>query len=79
MATDYQRKYIEMIKLYHELHSAAGAMGMKLTIRIRDSHLLITQKQSLNELVLECSDKMKKIDEKFRDLIRVDWKPTVIS
>ena len=50
MPTDYQRKYLESIKLYHKLHAELGSLTMKLISRVGDMSIPANQKSSLNEI-----------------------------
>ena len=64
MATDYQKKYIEAIKFYHQLHAELTNLHMKLVC-----------KEGLNSInalsiIEESSNKIRGIDEKFRELVK---------
>ena len=75
MPTDYQRKYIECVKVYHQLHAELAGMTMKLTSRVRDLNIPARHKSKLNEIAYEGADRIREVDLKFRDLIRAKWKP----
>ncbi len=75
MPTDYQRKYVESIKVYHQLHSELGRLTMKLTNSVHDLKIASKYKSTLNEIAFECADRIKDVDLKFRDLVRVKWTP----
>ncbi|MBU1626137.1 hypothetical protein KKB18_02105 [bacterium] len=75
MPTDYQRKYFECIKVYHQLHGVISGLTMKLTGRVGDLKIPAHYKASINEVAYEGADKIKEVDLKFRDLVRTDWRP----
>jgi hypothetical protein len=75
MPTDFQRKYVECIKCYHQLHGVLSGLTMKLGTRVKDLKIPSHYKTTLNEVAYEGADKIKEVDMKFRDLVRIDWKP----
>jgi hypothetical protein len=75
MPTDYQRKYVESIKIYHKLHAELSGITMKLTSRLRDMDLPVQYKSSLNEVVYDGADRIREVDIAFRDLVRSNWVP----
>ncbi len=76
MATDYQRKYVECIKIYHKLHAEMAGLTMKLISRLRDMDIPTQYKSSLNEVISDEADAIRKVDFEFRDLVRANWKPS---
>ena len=75
MLTDYHRKYLESIKIYHQLHAELSAMTMKLTHRVKEMNIPPKNKEGLREIAYEGIDRIKEVDGKFRDLIRSNWEP----
>ena len=75
MPTDYQRKYLECIKVYHQLHAELAGLTMRLTGRVRDLNIPAGYKSTLNEIAYEGADRIKEVDLKFRDLVRANWRP----
>jgi len=75
MPTDYQRKYLECVKIYHELHAELAGLTIKLTGRLRDMRIPAGYKKTLSEVAYEGADKVNEVDLKFRDLVRAKWQP----
>ncbi len=71
MPINYQRKYIEVVKLYHQLHAEITRLDMQLTCNLKQPEA----KNYLNE----SSNRIKEIDLKFREVIKANWKGTVIN
>lgn len=70
MTTDYQRKYVESIKFYHQLHAELTFLTMKLFGCVDSMNIPANQKISLNGIAFDSSNKVKEIDAKFRELTK---------
>jgi len=75
MPTDYQRKYLECVKVYHQLHAELASLTMKLENRILKMKIPAQYKSTLFEVAYEGADRIKEVDLKFRDLVRTNWLP----
>ena len=75
MLTDYHRKYLERIKIYHQLHAELSAMTMKLTHRVKEMNIPTKNKERLREIAYEGIDRIQEVDGKFRELIKANWEP----